>query len=508
MKLHTALTKAFLGLCIGVGLFAQAPPPERAEITAARRLADGPEKIKEFLRIKAAYPNSEFKDLINLMLFEAECKGADSYEKLIAVQRKFIDSAKPEERFSMLDNGAIFLVGHANAAKFPAANVLKTVQAYKAMALKLLDDPAANANIPKDVLESKIDLPLAKAFLLNGESKPALGALEDYKKTGMLSAAYHRTMAEALLDQKRDKDALEAFISAHVEGDADAKERARGLYVKVNKSETGFEATLEQRLAELPFHPEAFVAPAEWKGKAALAELFTGSECPPCVGADFAFDGLIDAYPTQYLAILEYHLPIPRPDPMMNPATNQRGNFYGIRSTPTVVIDGKVLTPGGGGRAAAKPLYEGYKSQIDPSISSDPAITISAKATLTGENLLVDCEFSQIIEGTQYNVAVVQTEEKYKGSNGIIFHKMVVRDVQTLSATDKASVAFDIAESEKATDDYLTEFEKTSTRFRDFKFPVRHHKIDRAKLKAVVFVQDTETKQVNNAVVVDVAIKD
>jgi thiol-disulfide isomerase/thioredoxin len=43
-----------------------------------------------------------------------------------------------------------------------------------------------------------------------------------------------------------------------------------------------------------------------------LAELFTGSECPPCVGADLAFDGLVEAVPAKYLAVLVYHLPIPR----------------------------------------------------------------------------------------------------------------------------------------------------------------------------------------------------
>ena len=71
----------------------------------------------------------------------------------------------------------------------------------------------------------------------------------------------------------------------------------------------------------LPFEPEAFKAPAGWKGKTVLAELFTGSECPPCVGADIAFDALIESIPAKYLAVLVYHLPIPRPDPMINPAT-------------------------------------------------------------------------------------------------------------------------------------------------------------------------------------------
>jgi hypothetical protein len=508
MNFPPSFSSAILCLCIGIGLFAQplqgqTPPPELAEFVAARRLADDQGRLKELRRIKAAYPTSELMPLINMSILVEESKAADSLEKLKAAQGKFIDSCEPDERMDLLINGALMLTSHAKVAEFPAADVLQLVQAYKAKAMELLKES------PDDEMNAgTFGLSLAKAHLLNGESKAAIDALEEYKKTeGSLSSLYYKTQAEAFIGQKRDKDALEAFISAHVEGDADSLARARELHAKLNKGAAGFEAMIERRQAELPFHPEPFAAPADWKGKVALAELFTGSECPPCVGADFAFDGLIDAYPVKYLAILEYHLPIPRPDPMMNPASNQRGNFYGIRSTPTVVIDGNMLAPGGGGRAAAKTLFEAYKDQIDSGIAAEPIITISAKAELEGENLRVDCEFSKIIEGAQYIVAFVQGEEKYKGSNGIIFHKMVARDIKTVPAASAASATFNIAESVKATDEYLSDFEKTSTRFKDFKFPARHHKIDWTKLKAIVFVQDPETKQVYNAVATDVAIK-
>ncbi|MDR1841082.1 MAG: hypothetical protein LBQ86_04060 [Holophagales bacterium] len=256
---------------------------------------------------------------------------------------------------------------------------------------------------------------------------------------------------------------------------------------------------------QLPFHPDALKVPADWSGKAVLAELFTGSECPPCVGADFGFDGLLETYPSKYLAILVYHLPIPRPDPMINPATEKRQGFYEIRSTPTVVIDGNKLTPGGGGRAAAKPLYDNYRSEIDPRLTSEAIVAISASATLSGEELQVKCDFSKVIEGAEYNVALVQAEENYKGYNGILFHRMVVRDIKTIGASESATAVFNLAESEKAADGYITEFENTSTRFKGFKFPVRHNKIDRENLKAVVFVQDTNTKQVYNAFVAEVS---
>jgi thiol-disulfide isomerase/thioredoxin len=257
-----------------------------------------------------------------------------------------------------------------------------------------------------------------------------------------------------------------------------------------------------------PFHPDAFKAPEDWRGKAVLVELFTGSECPPCVGADLGLDGLIESYPSKYLAVLEYHLPIPRPDPMMNPDTKERQDFYEIRSTPTVVVDGAKLPPGGGARKDAERLYRQYKEEIDGRLGQDPALAISATATLKGDRVLVSCEFSKIVEGAEFFIALVQDGEKYTGANGVELHRMVVRDLGQLPALPeklKLEPTISLTYLESVTDEYLTEFENTSTRFKDFKFPVRHHRIDRGRLKVVLFAQDPETKKIYNAVVADVA---
>ena len=81
----------------------------------------------------------------------------------------------------------------------------------------------------------------------------------------------------------------------------------------------------------------------------------------------------------------------------------------------------------------------------------------------TGDVIKVECEADKAVPGVEINVVLVQAVEKYAGSNGIVFHKMVVRDLAVLPAGSK-SAAFDLAASEKAADEYLTNFEKTSTR--------------------------------------------
>ena len=273
---------------------------------------------------------------------------------------------------------------------------------------------------------------------------------------------------------------------------------------------TAQQAAPSPEASERPFQPPPFTPPANWKGKTVLAEVFTGSECPPCVAAGYGFDGLKESYPTQYLAILKYHLPIPRYDPMMNPATKKRQDYYGreiISGTPTAIIDGVKSVSAGGGRNDSLAVFNRAKTEIDSVLTANADVTIKATATLMGDTVQVNCEFSKIIQGADYNVVLVQTEEEFKGGNGIAVHKMVVRDIETVKPTDKATVAFNIPASEKAAGDYITEWGKTEAaqrRMQPSQWPAQHTKMDRAKLKAVVFVQDTNTRQVYNAFVADV----
>jgi hypothetical protein len=203
------------------------------------------------------------------------------------------------------------------------------------------------------------------------------------------------------------------------------------------------------------------------------------------------------------VAVLEYHLPIPRPDPMMNPSTQMRQEFYGVNSTPTVVIDGDKKLVGGGGRGSSEAKFKQYKSEIEARVNAAPGLALKARAARSGDAIRVECEFENPGPAIEVSVALVQDEEKYKGSNGLAFHKMVVREIAVFPQGVRGAT-FDLAKSEQSADLYLTEFENTNTRFQGFKFPERHAKIARQGLRVVVFAQEKNTKKVLNAVVADV----
>jgi thiol-disulfide isomerase/thioredoxin len=512
---------AFLALLLVFGLAVagqisaqdrQGRPPEYRELMAATQIKDPAARLKEFERIKAAYPQSQYMAGIERSILNAKIEMAGTLDEILALQKDFLSKAEGPMRLQGPMVAADQIFSHPQFKTFDKAQVLAVILDYRGDALKAAEDPGTYEGVPevrpasfKSYFVTGFWIPVAQAYLNAGDAAKAQQALDGYKKEGgTLDGPYFYTLGGVYEKAGKSKEAYEAYLSAAAEDYEDSVERAKALYAKLNGKADGFEAALEATLKTLPYHPEPFKAPAGWKGKAVLAELFTGSECPPCVGADMGFDGLIESYPVKYLAVLEYHLPIPQPDPMMNPATKARQEYYGVNSTPTVVIDGDKKLVGGGARGMAETKYKQYRAEIDPLLVGAPGVVLKARASRAGETVNVEYDFDKAVAGAEYQIVLVQGEESYKGSNGLLFHKLVVRDLLAVDPAAAKKASFDLAASEQATDRYLTDFENTSPRFRGFKFAERHNRIDRSKLMVVLFVQDKDSKKVLNAVVAEV----
>ncbi len=201
--------------------------------------------------------------------------------------------------------------------------------------------------------------------------------------------------------------------------------------------------------------------------------------------------------------VLEYHLPIPGPDPMMNAATRRRQEYYGVNSTPTVLLDGTERVAGGGPRSAAGQKYALFAERIARRLEAAPGAALKVSAALKGDRVEAAVDLGKPLEGVDYHLVLVQGQQEHKGGNRIQVHKMVVRDFLTLDPSAQTA-AFDLAASEKATDAYLTEFEQTSTRFKGFRFPLRRQLIGRVGLKVALLAQRRDTKAVLQAVLAEV----
>jgi hypothetical protein len=489
-------------------LLQQEQPPEGKEVQAALKLDDLNARIKELERIKAAYPQTRLLAAIDRNIFAARVGLCETVDAVDELQKPLLTQGTG---FARLDNfyfACDRVLNHRNVDRFDRARVTAVIESYVSEYLKAAADPEVIRDIPeaqgKYIASYTASMFLfeAQARLRAGLTEKALETLDKYKTAGGgPDAAFAYYSAEAYALQGRDADASAAYFTAAVDNYRDSDAKARAYYQKVNGTLDGFDARLEAKWRELPYHPEPFIPAAVWKGKSVLAEIFTGSECPPCVAADLGFDGLIEAFDPRYLVVLEYHLPIPGPDPLMNPATRRRQEFYGVSSTPTPFFDGEQKFPGGGGKLRAEEKFKEYRGEVEARVSAAPAVVLKVAAVRRGGAVTVDCSFDAVVPGAAYNVALVEREVRYRGSNGIVFHKMVVRDIVSLDPSAKpARATFDLAVVERLAGKHLEDFEKE----RSVRFKEKKSGIDQARLAAVLFVQDQGTKRVLNAACADV----
>jgi len=511
MKLSAIFVLIFaLGLHIAGKSYAQnrqEAPPEYKEVMAALKIEDLNAQIKELERIKAAYPTSAFKAQIDNLIVSAKIGLCTAIDSVVELQKPLIEKTQGFRRLGSYYTASMQILTHKNLKQFDKKRVTEIIRGYTAAGIKTAADPEVLKSIPAEqrkyvkVYAADMYLVEARAYLNEDNAGKSLETLDKFKKEGgEPDSIFYYTAGSAYAKLGKIKEAYEAYFEAAADNFEDSIAKAKELYQKLFGKTEGFDAKLEAKWRELPYRPEPFKPTAEWKGKTVLAEIFTGSECPPCVGADLGFDGLIESYGPKYAAVLEYHLPIPRPDPMMNPATKKRQDYYGINSTPTAVFDGDKKV-GGGSRGMAQDKFKEYCGEINAKIYDTPQVALKASAARKGDVVKIDYSFDKIIPNVEYHLALVQKEEKCRGGNGIVFHKMVVREFLTIDPAAKpAQATMNLAESEKLAAAHLADYEKE----KNFQFGEKHFLIDRTNLGVVFFAQDKASKKVFNAVVADV----
>lgn len=232
------------------------------------------------------------------------------------------------------------------------------------------------------------------------------------------------------------------------------------------------------------------------------------------MGAGLAFDAAHERYTRDDFILLNYHVHIPQPDPMVNPATVARRQYYAVNSSPSYFFDGD--RDGGGGSADnAKSIFE---SKVDPAIekrlAEQPGARIALQATAAPATVTVRATVSRLsAKAVKPRLQIVLAEESvtYSGENGERFHPMVVRSM----AVDAKAVlgfalqpgkggtfeyTFDIARAVADAKAHLDEFE-VKERDGQYRFRQKKHEIT-GNLVVVAFVQDEESNKVLESVYV------
>ena len=356
--------------------------------------------------------------------------------------------------------------------------------------------------------------------------------------------------------------ALSSFERAQLLGSLQPpmREKMMELYREAHGGSTaGFDADMDARYSVL--FPAAFVpekASPSTTGHTALVELFTGSACPPCVGGDLAVEGVLEAYPRQEVVALAFDQHIPEPDPLANPESIARADFYDIAGTPSFTVDGEMLPASGGDREGSKRIYDSLKEAVDTAAGQSNGVglrlttedsaggMVQAHAVVTlpsgkdvDKALAVQPEARQPdakkAEGKEpaakatgaaavpvptqisapvphhlvVNFALVEDGIRYSGENGVRFHRMVVRALAkpadsgfpvSADGSFTLDASFDPAAISNALSSYLDTFEQhNELGFGKIKFLSKDTAMQHGHLAVAVWVQDTVTHRILQA---------
>jgi len=355
----------------------------------------------------------------------------------------------------------------------------------------------------------------------------ALKAIGTSKNFAKLAVKLALEIDKSVSDEDLEKKNLVVEILARTARLTGMDELAKDSEVRHAKIEGQID---EKYLKNVPpFTPTPYPGRKDPKAnQVVLMEFFTGAECPPCVAADVAFDALLMTYkPAEFIG-LEYHLPIPGPDPMTNDDSEERKNYYEtvMAGTPSTLFNGKLEAPDGGRLADSEAKYREYRAVIDKILETTRDAEITLSATRSGDQIKIIAS-ARVLEGARSDskkgqdgeklqerkpdskpvlrLALTEESIRYVAGNNIRFHHNVVRSLpggaKGIGLKDgkvKVEGTVDLGALKSQIESYLSDLAKTTS----LPNPLPAAKLD--KLAVVAFVQDDSDRRVLGAVSVPV----
>ena len=338
-----------------------------------------------------------------------------------------------------------------------------------------------------------------------------LGALQTqktYAEVGVEAARKVSKQVDAKMSLELQSSVLSPAASLLRAGGQ--KEEAAAIDRRLDKLEDqAFADFNKAKEPPLNFKTEKFAGRKMKSNRAVLVELFTGAQCPPCVAADMAFDGLEKTYQPGDVVLLQYHMHIPGPDPLSNPDSNDRFEYYAdayakkVRGTPTNLFNGKVDATGGGSRDDAPEKYKEFCETVNKLLETPDTLKLSATAVRSGEKIAITAKVQNLDKpGEKVRLRIVLVEDwvRYKGSNGLQYHHRIVR---ALPGGAKGVALKEKDFDHKATID-LDELRGTLNKYLSEDYPDGPRPMRMRNLNVVAFVQNDENTEVLQAVNVPV----
>jgi thiol-disulfide isomerase/thioredoxin len=521
-------------------------PPDEKAYREAGKITDPERKITALEGIKKDFPDSRYVSAANSQIFNTLIqKMPDRKERIRKAAKTMFAAAVAKDRETSKENKSATMASRGSTATriadqlATASLLLKDAERYARRGVEALRESVWMAEQRAAYARGKMNMPsqelmardfaetraarigtLGRVELKLGRTALAQRLLEESYAVTPSDEDVAAALGELAVKSGDDAKAMDYLISARLSGRApDAANQAfETLYKKShNGSLDGLEAMLDTEYFKRfpnPIHMEAYKPTEKRSDRMVLAEVFTGSGCGPCAGADVAFDAAMERYSRKDLAVVMYHVHIPRPDPMTIAETTARYKSYGENGVPAYAIDGKKTT-GGNSRDMAQEVFDGFQKNLEADLEAAAEARVKIDASLNGGTVKVSAAVDNVRSDSKdlkVQIVLVEKEIRYLGENGIRFHPMVVRafggekgEGYKIEANGKGTfdASFDLEAIGKDIRKQLDEYEAKGHRGEPFKFSAKKDQIGRADLAVVAFVQDDKTRHVLQAGYVD-----
>jgi tetratricopeptide (TPR) repeat protein len=500
---------------------------EQKELQAATGEKDPAKKVRALELFLKAHPKSPMLTMAQRELVTALVKVSPS--RAVKWVSKYGKKADPLERAPLFQHLAGTLLKEGKNLRDAEKYALQALKDYRWESyVEAARKRVAAAKRPapaEEMLRRGFDTTVAglrailgQVYLKQGQQEKAQASLLEAIKLDPSLADAAQSLGEIATKRGQGEEALKWYADAALS--RPTKERKTLFaesYAQLKSGTGGMEQYLDaeyRRLFPPLIHPEAYQRSAGRSQRVVLAEVYTGAGCPPCVGADLAFDAVLERYNRQDVAVVMYHEHIPRPDPLSNADTVARWKFQQGRGVPTFGVDGEMSPAGGGARDAAVGIEKTVRKIIDTRLEAAPEATLELAAGREGQAVKVTAQAgSKDAEDTSLTLLLVEKEVRYSGENGIRFHPMVVRGIASYPLKDGAAAAvhtFRYEEVVAALKKHIDDFEKFDERHNkdgSFRFAERREEVNWANIAVVAFVQNMKTKKVLQAAWVDVSAR-
>ena len=185
--------------------------------------------------------------------------------------------------------------------------------------------------------------------------------------------------------------------------------------------------------------------------------------------------GFVNVVPPKDAVVIRYHQHIPLPDGLTNQDSEERGAFYEIASTPTVVVDGIKMDARyySGPVQGAAQAYEMLRRMVEKRREEKSDVKLELSATLENGLISVSAEAKGIAEdllpSCRLRLAIVENNVEVflpLASNGVRNHEYVVREllggsngIAPKKGELKYSTTIPVDDFQKHITEYLNRFE-------------------------------------------------